>query len=503
MEIQSIPIKDIKVKFRLRNPTEGKVIEIAESISQVDLINPITIDSDKNLIAGFHRLLAFKHLKRKLIPCVIRDPDPRYAELVEIDENLMVNQLTPIECGQHIIRREDLLRQLGLLYERGDNRFTIKEEKLKIEDLAETIGHSRRSYTMRKQIATNLHPEVQDLLVGTEFDILTELVKLSSEPDNIQLKVCNLLITGKCTNWKTAFYEAKYDDFKLNRHSTERVPFNIEERYGTFPQSIMRFKRLDDDLSKVIKLVNNNDHLRIQKGELNFGETIIKLHQMNPQQAAFSLDYYTRPGDLILDPFQGRGTTAITSLHLNRKFIGFEINQLSLNRTSEVIRKNMDVPDDYWNIYEGCGCSMKELENQYECIDAVFTSPPYFLKAESYSKDPRDLCNMTIDEFECKIDELFRNLHRVIKISNFKKREFYPIIITVGTARNGKNGILDMDCAFQNIAKNYGLTLWDKIFIQTVNPHLVTSIQRNYELRMVHKNYEVQMVWMKFQKDGI
>jgi len=498
MRIESIPVKEIKVRFRLRNPSEGKVLEIAESINQIDLINPVTIDSEKNLIAGFHRLLAFKHLDRKEIPCVVREPDPRFAELVEIDENLMVNQLSPLECGQHILRREEILSQLGLLYERGDNRFTIKEEKLSVEDLAESIGHSRRSYCMRKQIASNLHPEVQDLLVGTEFDILTELVKLSSEEDHIQLKVCNLLITRKCTNWKTAFYEAKYDDFKLNRFKTDRVPFNIEERYGTFPQSIMRFKKEDDELSKVVRLVNNNDHLRVQKGELNFGETVIKLHQMNPQQALFSLDYYTREGDLILDPFQGRGTTAITSLHLNRRFIGFEINKLALDRTSEVIRKNMDVPEDHWNIYEGCGCVMQELENQSELIDAVFTSPPYYLKAEPYSKHPRDLCNMTVEEFDQKIDELFRNLSRVIKTSDFKKRKFYPIIITVGTARNGANGILDMDCSFQNIAKRYSLTLWDKLFVQTVNPHLVTSIQRNYELRMVHKNYEVQMAWVKF-----
>lgn len=129
MEIQSIPVKEIKVRFRLRNPSEGKVLEIAESINQIDLINPVTIDSEKNLIAGFHRLLAFKHLDRKEIPCVVREPDPKYAELVEIDENLMVNQLSPLECGQHILRREELLSQLGLLYERGDNRFTIKEEK--------------------------------------------------------------------------------------------------------------------------------------------------------------------------------------------------------------------------------------------------------------------------------------------------------------------------------------------------------------------------------------
>ena len=32
-------------------------------------------------------------------------------------------------------------------------------------------------------------------------------------------------------------------------------------------------------------------------------------------------------GDLILDPFMGRGTTAISSRNLKRKYIGFEINK--------------------------------------------------------------------------------------------------------------------------------------------------------------------------------
>lgn len=32
-------------------------------------------------------------------------------------------------------------------------------------------------------------------------------------------------------------------------------------------------------------------------------------------------------GDLILDPFMGSGTTAVACKHLNRNFIGFEINK--------------------------------------------------------------------------------------------------------------------------------------------------------------------------------
>ena len=65
MEVIPVAVSDVKVRFRLRTPSEAKVSEIAESISQVSLINQITLDSNYNLLAGFHRLLAFKKLNRE------------------------------------------------------------------------------------------------------------------------------------------------------------------------------------------------------------------------------------------------------------------------------------------------------------------------------------------------------------------------------------------------------------------------------------------------------
>jgi DNA modification methylase len=201
---------------------------------------------------------------------------------------------------------------------------------------------------------------------------------------------------------------------------------------------------------------------------------------------------------LILDPFNGRGSTAITSLYLQRRFIGFEINKTSLNKTKEVITNHLDVTDDRWTIHEGCGCEMKELESESEIIDAVFSSPPYYNKAESYSDDPRDLCNMSIEEFDQKIDQMFGNITRLIKRSDYEKKIFYPIIFVVGTSRKGRDGIQDMSFTFQQIAKSHGLKLWDQLFVELNNPHLVSSLQRNYEHKFVQKNYESQLCWVKF-----
>lgn len=495
MEVVEFPIKDIKIRFRLRTPCDQKVNGIADSITKIGLISPITIDGSNYLISGFHRVLAFKKLERGTIPTIIKGEDRRYNELIELDENLQRNELNHIEYSEHLVRREELMDQLGLTYSQGDNRFTTDQTKLTIQDLADGVGLSKRSYQQRKQIA-KINEEVRSLLVETEWaDSLMDLVKLSSEPDDIQMRVCDLLITGKARSWKSALYEAKVQQYQLT--TTPRLEFKVKDRFG-LPKSIMKFNKCSSELSDVIKRVNDDDELRHQKSSIRFGLAPVKLHSMNPDQCAFSLDYYTRPNDLILDPFNGRGTTAITSLYLQRRFIGFEINKKSLDKTSQVIKENLNVPEDHWKIVEGCGCEMKYLQSESEIIDGVFSSPPYYGKVESYNSDPRDLCNMTTKQYDEKTDELFANISRLIKKSDYEKKVFHPIIFTLGNSRNGKHGILDLTYTYQTIAKRHGLTHWDDMMIENTPPFLVATLQRNYEHGFVQKNYERQMVWVKF-----
>ena len=495
MEVVEFPLNQIKIKFRLRNPSPEKVEGIAHSIEKVGLINPVTIDGDGFLLAGYHRVLAHQTLGRDTIPTIVKQSDHRMSELIELDENLQRNELNRIEESDHINRREELFQDLGLTYKQGDNRWTKEKDKLTIEDLAKGIGISKRGYQLRKQVAS-IHPEVKSLLVETEWaDNLVDLVNLSKESDEIQKRVCDLLITGKCSTWKTAFYEAKLTNYKLE--SPSKFDFSAKERWG-LPQSLMKFKKVNNDLAQVVKRVNDDVDLRHIKSTTRFGLTPIRLHQMNPEQCHFALDYYTNEGDLICDPFQGRGTTAITSLYLKRRFIGFEINEISAMKTRQVIEENLDVPSDHWKSVDGCGVEMKEMEGQEEILDGVFSSPPYYRKAEGYTDDSRDLCNLSVDQFDQKIDQLFGNLKRLIKTSNYEMKVFKPIIFVVGTSRRGKEGILDMSFTFQRIAKDHGLTLWDQMFVELNNPFLVPSLGRNYENRFVQKNYESQLVFVKF-----
>ena len=99
MRVVETPLSDVVVKFRLRNPSESKVREISESISQVGLISPIVISPDNILLAGYHRYLAYQKLGLDSIPSIVKDVDESVSELVEIDENLKRNELNHIEVS--------------------------------------------------------------------------------------------------------------------------------------------------------------------------------------------------------------------------------------------------------------------------------------------------------------------------------------------------------------------------------------------------------------------
>ena len=496
MEIIDFPVKDIKIKYRFRKPCDQKVNGLMESIKQCSLIHPINIDSSNYLISGYHRLLAYQKLNQEHIPCVVRKGDKRMTDLIQLDENIMVNSLSALEFGIHIVRREKLMDDMNLLYKRGDNRYTSTGSKLTIQDLSTSIGLNEKQYKRRKQIATHLCDEAINILRDTEFaDDLINLLSLSKEKDSIQINVANRLASGSTSGWKTAMYEAKLEEYNLQ--TIPKLDYRVKDRFG-LPQSIMKFNDVASDLKNIINIVNQDEELRPVKSSTRFGLTPIRLHQMNPDQCSFSIDYYTDPNYLILDPFSGRSTTAITSLYLQRRFIGFGIDEKANQKTRDVINKYMTIQEKDWEIIDGDGCEMKHLQDQSEIIDAVYSSPPYYRNAESYSDDPRDLCNMSIDQFDERIDLLFSNLKRLMKRSSWEDKRFYPVIFVVGTSRLGKDGIFDMTHTFQRIATDHDFTFHDQMFVQLNNPHLCSSMERNYRNRYLHKNYESQIVFLKY-----
>lgn len=82
--------------------------KLADSISRVGLINPITVDQEYTLIAGLHRLEAAKLLGWAEIKCTVSDLDGLLAQLAEIDKNLIRRGLDYIEEWEQLARRKEI-----------------------------------------------------------------------------------------------------------------------------------------------------------------------------------------------------------------------------------------------------------------------------------------------------------------------------------------------------------------------------------------------------------
>ena len=116
-------------------------------------------------------------------------------------ENFVRNELDLIQMSQHLVKRESILKELGLMFIEDTNPYE-RGNKLTVPELAASMGLSKRSYQLRKQIS-KIDQKVQKLLVGTEYaNNLGYLLKLSNEDPKMQLDIAELLISGKCKTFK-------------------------------------------------------------------------------------------------------------------------------------------------------------------------------------------------------------------------------------------------------------------------------------------------------------
>lgn len=228
-------ISSIKINKRKRNINQAKVTELAQSIAEIGLINPITVLADGTLIAGLHRLEAVKSLGLSDIDChVVSFDDAIDAELAEIDENLMRNELSVLEQAEHIADRERLLEEKGLRADSGTNQknatngtgVTVTPVKT-TKDLASDIGLSENSYQKRKQIAANIPEAVKDEIRNTDIaNSTTQLLELARMPEVEQLQVIETVKAGEAKNVKEA---KEQGGFNYKRDNKAAVSAEIDK----------------------------------------------------------------------------------------------------------------------------------------------------------------------------------------------------------------------------------------------------------------------------------
>ncbi len=196
------PITEITMTSDRRKIDRNKVGELAQSIRNVGLINPITITADRQLVAGAHRLEACKSLGMSDISCIIFDGSDLQKELAEIDENLVRLELDPISIGELAIRRDEILDALGQRAKSGTN---VKNSRTgtpggpvpkTTEDVANEIGISKSTLKENKQLARDLTPKAKDVVRQSDVS-KKDALKLARMKPEEQDKLAEKLSNGE------------------------------------------------------------------------------------------------------------------------------------------------------------------------------------------------------------------------------------------------------------------------------------------------------------------
>jgi len=102
--VQSILLEKIDVSpFQVRMEY-GDITELAENIKKLGLLSPILarpIDERYEIIHGHRRFMAFKHLKSKYIPGVVKELTDKQALIIHGSENIQREEFSPIETARY------------------------------------------------------------------------------------------------------------------------------------------------------------------------------------------------------------------------------------------------------------------------------------------------------------------------------------------------------------------------------------------------------------------
>ena len=207
-----ILISDISVNPGRREARLDHIKELAQSIANVGLINPITVDKAHSLIAGLHRLEAAKLLGWTGVECTVSSLEGLQAELAEIDENFVRNDLSPVEYGDLLLRRKEIYEALHPETKNGGDKKSqeIRTRKARsdsfdpfVADTAKKLGISRRTVEERIQTAKNLTPEVKEIIKGMDAPIPKKTaLKISRLNPEQQKEVAGLLASKEIKSIK-------------------------------------------------------------------------------------------------------------------------------------------------------------------------------------------------------------------------------------------------------------------------------------------------------------
>ena len=408
---------------------------------------------------------------------------------------------------EHIQRKEKLLSSIGARAKGRPKKSPLTGDFQKTtKELSSEVNLKPSQYKKYHSLKIeNIPKRVRNKLNNTKHSNSIEVLDaLSKQHPKVQESIVSDLKNGMSLNEaiKTHRWTHNTDSGKILR-----CPDNFLELFGISPSSVMEFGSINEDSHPDLKhlhaLINKVDNSSLKRIKSKRGSYHDKNSTFNLQHSLFVFKYYFRTGQRILDPFSGRGTRMGSAISCNCEYYGFDLATISLQK--DVISKHLSGEQrKKVHLFNECGISMDSLKNKDSYFDGVFTCPPYFNRdnrpLEAFSDKSDDLSKMDIPSHLVKIRELFKNLNRVVKTSDWETKQISPVCFVVGSARNNTNkmGLVSMDRHYIEIAESEGFTLHDVFHTKNNHAHNALGVNNRYNCRYVSKSHETTLVFVKY-----
>lgn len=179
------------------------------------------------------------------------------------------------------------------------------------------------------------------------------------------------------------------------------------------------------------------------------------------------IEFFTKQGQVVLDPMVGTGSALVGALRAGRHSYGVELNPAYAGIARQVVQAERQTLGDKADglaaqVITGDAARLNELANEHDLpmIDYLLTSPPYWnmLHARGaktqktrrsnealdvfYSDDPNDLGNLAdYDQFLERLASIYENLQPLLRpgayltiiVKNVKKGgKIYPLAWDLG-----------------------------------------------------------------------
>lgn len=254
-----IPIIEIKVNPGRREAEPGSVRELADSMKELGLLTPITVDRDHVLIAGLHRLEAAKLLNWVEIECTVSDLTGLQAELAEIDENFVRAELGTVDFGNLLLKRKKIYERLHPETKNGGDR---KSEEIRtrrarsdlhksfVSDTADKLGVAKRTIEENLQLAKDLTPQTKKIIQNANEKVKKkDMLRLSRLPPERQEEAAQQLVSGN-RQAVDSCQPPPAPQTPDTSPTLDDVPYSLGDKiYATFAESVADLKNPDKDCS--------------------------------------------------------------------------------------------------------------------------------------------------------------------------------------------------------------------------------------------------------------